>query len=130
MCVNVNTFYPSHVSANYVACSNHSSARPVVMSLHIHLEFSGGAELLFNKTKRHDVELPVSENQTWTLRLLIAWIRDNLLAERPELFVLGETVRPGILVLVNDADWELLGELEYELQEGDRVVFISTLHGG
>ncbi len=129
MCVNVNTFYPSHVSANYVACRT-TSARPAVMSLHIQLEFSGGAELLFNKTKRHDVELPVSENQTWTLRLLIAWIRDNLLAERPELFVLGETVRPGILVLVNDADWELLGELEYELQDGDRVVFISTLHGG
>ena len=25
-------------------------------------------------------------------------------------------VRPGILVLVNDSDWELLGELEYIVQ--------------
>jgi len=32
--------------------------------------------------------------------------------------------------LVNDADWELEGELEYQLQEGDHLVFISTLHGG
>ena len=38
--------------------------------------------------------------------------------------------RPGILVLINDADWELEGELEYQLQDRDEVVFISTLHGG
>ncbi len=52
--------------------------------------------------------------------------RDTGQPERPELFVLGETVHPGFLVLVNNADWELLGELEYEIQEGDNVVFIST----
>lgn len=33
--------------------------------------------------------------------------RDSLLTDRPELFMKGETVRPGVLVLVNDADWEL-----------------------
>jgi ubiquitin related modifier 1 len=38
--------------------------------------------------------------------------------------------RPGILVLINDADWELEGELDYVLQDRDEVVFISTLHGG
>ena len=38
--------------------------------------------------------------------------------------------RPGILVLINDADWELEGELEYVLRDRDDVVFISTLHGG
>lgn len=38
--------------------------------------------------------------------------------------------RPGILVLINDADWELEGELEYELRDRDEIVFISTLHGG
>ncbi|KAK3088742.1 hypothetical protein FSP39_023186 [Pinctada imbricata] len=43
-----------------------------------------------------------------TLGRLLPWIRDNLLRERPELFMQGETVRPGILVLVNDADWELM----------------------
>ena len=101
------------------------------MPLTVHIEFSGGAELLFNKIKKHDVQLPdqyVSE--PWTLRSLISWIKDNLLQERPELFVLGESVRPGILVLVNNTDWELLGELDYPIQDGDNVVFISTLHGG
>lgn len=38
--------------------------------------------------------------------------------------------RPGILVLINDTDWELEGELDYELQDRDEIVFISTLHGG
>ena len=38
--------------------------------------------------------------------------------------------RPGILVLVNDTDWELEGEGEYAIQDGDEIVFISTLHGG
>lgn len=38
--------------------------------------------------------------------------------------------RPGILVLINDADWELEGENEYILKDGDEIVLISTLHGG
>ena len=38
--------------------------------------------------------------------------------------------RPGILVLINEADWELEGENEYELQEKDHIMFVSTLHGG
>ena len=76
----------------------------------IAVEFSGGAELLFGKVKRHSLELEESDAQggKWT----------------------GETVRPGILVLINDADWELMGQLDYQLQTGDNVVFISTLHGG
>ena len=38
--------------------------------------------------------------------------------------------RPGILVLINDADWELEGEAAYELKANDSVLFVSTLHGG
>lgn len=38
--------------------------------------------------------------------------------------------RPGILVLINDTDWELENELQYEIKDGDSIVFISTLHGG
>lgn len=38
--------------------------------------------------------------------------------------------RPGILVLVNDADWELEGTTTYRLRPGDVIAFISTLHGG
>ncbi|KAK7095109.1 ubiquitin-related modifier 1-like [Littorina saxatilis] len=98
------------------------------MAVPITLEFSGGAELLFANQKKHSIELPGS--QKWDVKSLLPWIRDNLLQERPELFMQGDTVRPGILVLVNDADWELMGELEYEIQPNDKIVFISTLHGG
>ncbi|KAJ3072637.1 Ubiquitin- modifier 1 [Podochytrium sp. JEL0797] len=64
------------------------------------------------------------------MRDLIAYTKDHQLKERPELFVQGDSVRPGILVLINDADWELEGELEYVLERKDVIVFISTLHGG
>ncbi|XP_052790257.1 ubiquitin-related modifier 1-like [Mya arenaria] len=99
------------------------------MPLSINIEFGGGAELLFDKVKRHEVELPDQESP-WTIRNLLPWMKDNMLKERPELFIQADTVRPGILVLVNDADWELMGELDYEIQPKDRIVFISTLHGG
>ncbi|XP_020915708.2 ubiquitin-related modifier 1 [Exaiptasia diaphana] len=98
--------------------------------LKVTIQFSGGAELLFDKVKKHDVTLECKDNKTWTTKQLLVWIRDNLLKERPELFMQGESVRPGILVLVNDADWELLGELDYQIQQNDTIVFISTLHGG
>ncbi|KAK6195999.1 hypothetical protein SNE40_001310 [Patella caerulea] len=97
--------------------------------MEISLEFSGGAELLFDNNKKHDVILP-DQKEKWNIKNLLVWMKDNMLRERPELFLQGETVRPGILVLVNDADWELVGELEYEIQSKDRIVFISTLHGG
>lgn len=100
------------------------------MSLTIQLEFSGGAELLFNRIKTHNIELPMNEGGDWRIRDLIKWIRDNLLCERPELFVQGESVRPGILVMINMTDWELLGGLDYKLVSNDHVMFISTLHGG
>ena len=40
------------------------------------------------------------------------------------------TRRRGILVLINDRDWELLEGVHTELMVGDKVTFISTLHGG
>jgi ubiquitin related modifier 1 len=38
--------------------------------------------------------------------------------------------RPGVLVLVNEVDWELIGGVSAVLNAGDQVLFISTLHGG
>uniref|UniRef100_A0A3Q3EIM0 Ubiquitin-related modifier 1 n=1 Tax=Labrus bergylta TaxID=56723 RepID=A0A3Q3EIM0_9LABR len=75
--------------------------------LSIHLEFGGGAELLFDGVKEHHVTLP-SQSEPWDVKQLLVWIQRNLLKERPELFVQGDSVRPGILVLINDADWELM----------------------
>ncbi|CAF4540464.1 unnamed protein product, partial [Rotaria magnacalcarata] len=66
----------------------------------------------------------------WTIRTLLVWIRENLLRERPELFIQGDSVRPGILVLINDTDWELFDGLNYQLKTNDNILFVSTLHGG
>uniref|UniRef100_A0A023GDJ4 Ubiquitin-related modifier 1 homolog n=1 Tax=Amblyomma triste TaxID=251400 RepID=A0A023GDJ4_AMBTT len=95
----------------------------------LRVEFGGGAELLFGNQKQHDVTLPTGPKKC-TLSDLIMWLKENLLKGKEELFVQGKTVRPGILVLVNDTDWELLGGLAYELKSDDNVLFISTLHGG
>lgn len=40
------------------------------------------------------------------------------------------TLRPGILCLVNDVDWEIEGGLDYSISDQDSITFISSLHGG
>ncbi|KAK4058274.1 Ubiquitin- modifier 1 [Microbotryomycetes sp. JL221] len=116
------------------------------------IEFGGGMELLFDNQHVHKVKVPrfydpatlttnvkssptaptPAQGQPTDIRFLIWWLREYLLADkdRPELFSQGETIRPGILILINSTDWELEGELDYELTSGDEIVFISTLHGG
>jgi ubiquitin related modifier 1 len=61
---------------------------------------------------------------------LIDILKKEHLKEKPEMFVAGNSVRPGIIVLVNDTDWELLDTISYQVQNGDNIAFISTLHGG
>lgn len=61
---------------------------------------------------------------------LIDYLKRRHLKEKEEMFVQGNSVRPGIIVLVNDTDWELLETTRYRLEAGDNVAFISTLHGG
>ncbi|OJT04172.1 Ubiquitin-related modifier 1 [Trametes pubescens] len=114
-------------------------------TISLKIEFSGGLELLFANERSHRITLPAlvpaaqgqspaddgdAPKKPVDLEYLVCWLRDNLLKERVELFIENGTVRPGILVLVNDADWELEGEGEYQLKDGDEIVFISTLHGG
>lgn len=101
-------------------------------TLAIKIEFGGGMELLFSNQRSHDVRLPAEKpsGEPADVEYLIQYMRDNMLKEREELFIEGDSVRPGILVLINDTDWELEGEGAYQLKSGDEIVFISTLHGG
>ncbi|KYQ92073.1 hypothetical protein DLAC_06911 [Tieghemostelium lacteum] len=94
----------------------------------IKVELSGGLELLFNKIKTH--EITFDDKKSIPLKDLIIWMKDNLLTERENLFIVDGTVRPGILVLINEADWELYGGIGYDVEDGDNIIFISTLHGG
>ncbi|WVQ79659.1 hypothetical protein IAT38_001759 [Cryptococcus sp. DSM 104549] len=104
-------------------------------TLEVRFEFGGGLHLLFSSKPKITAHLPriVPEStppQPLHMRYVVKWMKENLLSEREEMFGDGDGVRPGILVLINDADWELEGEMEYEIKDRDEVVFISTLHGG
>jgi ubiquitin related modifier 1 len=89
-------------------------------------------DLLFGGLKEADIDVDPSEGSEGLLTMVDVMVhcRDRLLTERAELFMKGNSVRPGVLVLINDADWELYGTTGAVIQDGDRVVFISTLHGG
>ncbi|ESO07706.1 hypothetical protein HELRODRAFT_98446 [Helobdella robusta] len=100
--------------------------------MNILIEFRGGAELMFDHMKLHNITLPLpdEEQPPWTMKLLLDWIKLNMIRENADLFIQAGTIKPGILVLINDEDWELCGQLDYEIQDNDQIVFISTLHGG
>lgn len=102
-------------------------------NLSIVVEFTGGLEMLFSNQRRHALSIPAIDknNKPVTIAHLIEYLCENTMRDtRQELFVLEGQIRPGILVLINDADWELEGEEAYEIQNGDNILFVSTLHGG
>ncbi|KAL2268665.1 hypothetical protein VTJ83DRAFT_3511 [Remersonia thermophila] len=102
-------------------------------TIDITVDFSGGLEMLFDNKRRYSVSLPAVDGsgKPVTMAFLIDHLCTHLMKDpRVDLFVLDKHIRPGILVLINDADWELEGEEAYELQPRDNILFVSTLHGG
>lgn len=97
--------------------------------LTIKVEFGGGIELLFDKQKSIELKLD-TRGQEWNISKLIQHLSENYIKERVELFRSGDKIRPGILILVNDVDYEILGGDKYVLKNNDSILFISTLHGG
>ncbi|KAF4449088.1 ubiquitin-like modifier 1 [Fusarium austroafricanum] len=94
---------------------------------------SGGLEMLFSNKRQHALAIPAADQggKPANIAYLIDHLCQNVMDySRKDLFVLDNHLRPGILVLINDADWELEGEEAYELQGGDNILFVSTLHGG
>ena len=107
--------------------------------------------MLFSNQRKHRVHLAMetTTGQPPDMAYLVRYICQHLMTDRrKELFVLDESVyatppqgfynkhcshlrsRPGILVLINESDWELEGEEHYRLRNGDNILFVSTLHGG
>ncbi|KAH7033123.1 ubiquitin-related modifier 1 [Microdochium trichocladiopsis] len=101
--------------------------------INVVVEFSGGLEMLFSDKRHHELSLPsrTEDSSPITIAWLIQYLCQHTMDDpRRELFVLDQHLRPGILVLINDADWELEGEEAYEIQDKDNILFVSTLHGG
>ena len=96
----------------------------------VKIEFSGGLELMFEGKKNIDLDMEKKDDKDILLEDVIDNLRTNHLKEKEELFIQSGNVRPGIIVLVNDTDWELLDNEKYVVEENDVIAFISTLHGG
>merc|ERR1712098_272770 len=92
------------------------------------LEFCGGAETHANGQKFLLLTRGGDDN---TVRDVFKKIRsENLLTDVENLIESEDSVKPGVLVLINDADWDLFDGANYVLGRKDRITFISTLHGG
>ncbi|CRG96433.1 ubiquitin related modifier, putative [Plasmodium gallinaceum] len=126
------------------------------MKTKIELKFLGGLEsYLENKSKNH-VTFEI-ESEELNFENLIAYVRNYIIVERKDVFsdyvvrsdsskmckVLVDDIeysnynlndkakiKPGIIVLVNEYDWEILDTYSYKIQNNDKICFLSTLHGG
>ena len=57
-----------------------------------HFLCSGGMELLFGNEKMLTADIPAKDGAELTVGEAMAWARDNILTERPEMFMKGDTV--------------------------------------
>ncbi|KAJ2891944.1 Ubiquitin- modifier 1 [Coemansia aciculifera] len=79
--------------------------------------------------KKQEIEHDFAHSMT--MKDLIKYIGEtHVLKGKEDAFTKAGTICPGILVIVNGSDWEVMDELDYQLENDDVVEFISTLHGG
>jgi ubiquitin related modifier 1 len=66
--------------------------------LKLKIEFGGGLELLFSNRRTHLIDIPsmipqgARKGQPVDISFLVHWLKQNLLRERPELFIEDGTV--------------------------------------
>ena len=121
-------------------------------AMEVTLEFCGGAEQAHNKgEKYYTLKVDQGPGQEVTLRDIFIMIRHNqvflafygfksffmqifilfqMVDDVDNLIESEDSVKAGVLVLINDADWDLFDCANYVMGKRDRITFISTLHGG
>lgn len=101
------------------------------MGVKVKVEFLGGLDVISENIREHKLIMPKEEGEA-TLKDLIEYITQTVISDPKDIpvFIEDGTVRPGILVLINDTDWELEEKEEYVIENGDIFTFTSTLHGG
>ncbi|OBA19987.1 ubiquitin-related modifier 1 [Metschnikowia bicuspidata var. bicuspidata NRRL YB-4993] len=97
----------------------------------VKVEFLGGLDVISNGIREHKVTLDGEEGDV-LMGDLIKHVTATIVCDPKDIpvFIEEDTVRPGILVLINDTDWELEGMEDYVVEAGDVFTFTSTLHGG
>lgn len=95
----------------------------------VKVEFLGGLDQTFNGIK--NLKLEIDGEEPKLIELINKLSNQYISNEKDfEMFIQEGTIRPGILVLINDTDWELEDKEDYILDDGDLISFTSTLHGG
>lgn len=97
----------------------------------VKVEFLGGLDIISNHIREHKLTVPMEEGEA-TMKDIIKFICKDIISDEKDIpvFIEDDTVRPGILVLINDTDWELEDKEDYVVESGDLFTFTSTLHGG
>lgn len=99
---------------------------------HLPKLYRGGLETLFQNSKSIEVTLTEPFHLQHLISILSTQV--NPISSMSLFCSPGPDydIKPGILPLVNDEDWELLepSGMKAILKDGDQVMFISTLHGG
>ncbi len=65
-----------------------------------------------------------------SLRSLIETLRRSEKAPLKARLFTDTSVRPDVLIFINDAEADLLGGPKAELKDGDEVTFLPSVHGG
>ncbi|GAW81147.1 ubiquitin-related modifier 1 [Plasmodium gonderi] len=125
------------------------------MKRKVELKFLGGLESYLENKEKNYVTLEI-ESEKFSFENLAAYIRNHILVERKDVFAdyvvsdgadfckvlldkverdnynLNEKakIKPGIIVLINEYDWEIMNTYEYKIKDDDKLCFLSTLHGG
>ncbi|KAH3762084.1 ubiquitin related modifier 1 [Pelomyxa schiedti] len=95
--------------------------------MRVQVEFGGGLEIV-SGIKQDSVD--VGDGVT-NVGGLITWLVANRLSHCVNQLILNNSLRPGIIVVINDDyEWGLYGKEACPLSDGDSVAFITTLHGG
>lgn len=99
--------------------------------INVKVEFLGGLDVISDHIKEHKLSIPLNEGDA-TMKDVINYICKDIIKDEKDIgvFIADDTIRPGILVLINDTDWELEDKEEYIVESGDVFTFTSTLHGG
>lgn len=97
----------------------------------VKVEFLGGLDIISSNIREHKLVVDKEEG-TATMKDVISSICKDIITDEKDIpvFIEDDTVRPGILVLINDTDWELEDREDYVVESGDVFTFTSTLHGG
>ena len=98
------------------------------MTIKVKVEFLGGLDIISESKREHKCILPYEEGEV-TVKELIEYITKNIIKDPKDIpvFIEDNTVRPGILVLINDTDWELEGMEDYVIENGD-VLHLQVLY--